>query len=126
MHSPVSRSRRKLATATSCDRDVARPGPTIRREALFKAGCGHCDAPLQRPEGATVDEVASVMGWQRHTVRGLFSGTLKKKLGLTLASATEERGRRLSHRCAGAGMSRAIQHATGCREALARLPKLGL
>jgi hypothetical protein len=25
---------------------------------------------LQRPEGATVDEVASVMGWQRHTVRG--------------------------------------------------------
>ena len=50
-------------------------------------------AMLQRPEGATVDEVARVMGWQRHTVRGLFSGTLKKKLGLTLASATEERGR---------------------------------
>jgi hypothetical protein len=50
-------------------------------------------AMLQRPEGATVDEVASVMGWQRHTVRGLFSGTLKKKRGLTLASATEERGR---------------------------------
>ena len=44
-------------------------------------------AMLQRPEGATVDEVASAMGWQRHTVRGLFSGTLKKKLGLTLASA---------------------------------------
>ena len=40
---------------------------------------------LQRPEGATVDEVASVMGWQRHTVRGLF--------GLTLASTQEERGR---------------------------------
>jgi hypothetical protein len=50
-------------------------------------------AMLRRPEGATVDEVASVTGWQRHTVRGVFSGTLKKKLGLTLASATEERGR---------------------------------
>jgi hypothetical protein len=50
-------------------------------------------ATLQRPEGATVDEVASAMGWQRHTVRGLFSGTLKKKLGLTVASAKEERGR---------------------------------
>ena len=48
---------------------------------------------LRQPEGATVDEVASVTGWQRHTVRGLFSGTLKKKLGLTLASAKEERGR---------------------------------
>jgi len=50
-------------------------------------------AMLRQPEGATVDEVASVTGWQRHTVRGVFSGTLKKKLGLTLASANEERGR---------------------------------
>jgi hypothetical protein len=50
-------------------------------------------AMLRRPEGATVDEVASATGWQRHTVRGVFSGTLKKKFGLTLASATEERGR---------------------------------
>jgi uncharacterized protein DUF3489 len=48
---------------------------------------------LRRPEGATVDEVASATGWQRHTVRGVFSGTLKKKLGLILASAQEERGR---------------------------------
>src|SRR5499433_2344493 len=39
-------------------------------------------AMLRRPEGATVDEVASTTGWQRHTVRGVFSGTLKKKLGL--------------------------------------------
>ena len=37
--------------------------------------------------------VARATGWQRHTVRGVFSGTLKKKLGLTLASAKEERGR---------------------------------
>jgi hypothetical protein len=50
-------------------------------------------AMLQRPEGATVDEVASAMGWQRHTVRGLFSGAQRKKLGLILASAKEERGR---------------------------------
>ena len=48
---------------------------------------------LRRPEGATVDEVASATGWQRHTVRGVFSGTLKKKLGITIASAKEERGR---------------------------------
>ena len=42
-------------------------------------------AMLRRPEGATVDEVASATGWQRHTVRGVFSGTLKKKLGLPVA-----------------------------------------
>src|SRR6516165_3835322 len=32
---------------------------------------------LCQPEGATVDEVASVTGWQRHTVRGVFSGSLR-------------------------------------------------
>src|ERR1700732_908194 len=50
-------------------------------------------AMLRLPEGATVDEVASVTGWQRHTVRGVFSGALKKRLGLTLTSVKEERGR---------------------------------
>jgi Protein of unknown function (DUF3489) len=50
-------------------------------------------AMLRRPEGATVDEVVNATGWQRHTVRGVFSGTLKKKLGLTVASVKEERGR---------------------------------
>src|SRR5215472_15120361 len=50
-------------------------------------------AMLRRPEGATVEEAARATGWQRHTVRGVFSGTLKKKLGLSLASAKEERGR---------------------------------
>ena len=50
-------------------------------------------AMLRRPEGATVEEVVRATGWQRHTVRGVFSGTLKKKLGLTLASGQEERGR---------------------------------
>src|SRR5580698_4470182 len=61
------------------------PKPPSKQEVVI--------AMLRLPEGATVDEVASVTGWQRHTVRGVFSGTLKKKLGLTLASAIEERGR---------------------------------
>ena len=48
---------------------------------------------LRRPEGSTVDEVVNATGWQRHTVRGVLSGTLKKKLGFTIASTKEERGR---------------------------------
>ena len=67
----------------------ALPDPDAKRASKQDAVI----AMLRRPEGATVDEVASATGWQRHTVRGVFSGTLKKKLGLTLASATEERGR---------------------------------
>ena len=48
---------------------------------------------FRRAEGATVAEVMTATGWQPHTVRGIVSGTLKKKLGLTVTSAKEERGR---------------------------------
>ena len=48
---------------------------------------------FRRAEGATVSEVIAATGWQPHTVRGIVSGTLKKKLGLTVVSAKEERGR---------------------------------
>jgi hypothetical protein len=48
---------------------------------------------LKRPEGATVAEVMKATGWLPHTVRGMFAGALKKKHGLTLASAKEQRGR---------------------------------
>lgn len=48
---------------------------------------------LTRPEGATVAEVMDATGWQPHTVRGLFSGALKKKHGLAIISAKEDRGR---------------------------------
>jgi len=69
------------------------PDPELRADAKRPSKQDVVIAMLRQPEGATVDEVASVTGWQRHTVRGVFSGTLKKKLGLTLASAQEERGR---------------------------------
>jgi hypothetical protein len=71
----------------------ALPEPEPQSDAKRPSKQGEVIAMLRRPEGATVDEVASAMGWQRHTVRGLFSGTLKKKLGLTVGSAQEERGR---------------------------------
>jgi hypothetical protein len=39
---------------------------------------------LKRPEGATVEQIATATGWQHHTIRGAISGALKKKLGLTV------------------------------------------
>jgi hypothetical protein len=69
------------------------PDPERQSKAKRTSKQDEVIAMLRRPEGVTVDEVTSATGWQRHTVRGVFSGTLKKKLGLTLASAQEERGR---------------------------------
>jgi hypothetical protein len=77
------------------------------RRAVFVVACcgtirprrgGQAPIPivgLERsvPEGATIDEMASTMGWQRHTVRGLISGALKKKLGLDIVSEKTDRGR---------------------------------
>jgi hypothetical protein len=71
----------------------ALPEPELESDTKRPSKQDAVIAMLRRPEWATVDEVASATGWQRHTVRGVFSGTLKKKLGLTLASVTEQRGR---------------------------------
>jgi hypothetical protein len=71
----------------------ALPGPEPQSDAKRPSKQDEVIAMLRRPEGATVDEVVCATGWQRHTVRGVFSGTLKKKLGLSLASVKEDRGR---------------------------------
>ncbi len=43
-------------------------------------------AMLRRPDGASLDEIVAVTGWQKHTVRGAIAGALKKKLGLAITS----------------------------------------
>jgi hypothetical protein len=35
-------------------------------------------------------ELMKVTGWQAHSVRGFISGTLRKKMGLTVAAAKGE------------------------------------
>lgn len=47
---------------------------------------------LRRPEGATVTQIMEVTGWQAHSLRGFFAGTIKKKLGLSLVSEKSEDG----------------------------------
>lgn len=41
---------------------------------------------LRRKQGASLNEIQEVSGWQAHSVRGFLAGTVKKRLGLKLSS----------------------------------------
>ena len=98
-HPPASRQRVRPAQLALSD--PLRGGTTYRR------GCGlgrviPCSDQAKRRhkiigKGVALVGEESVSGSRRNcrrvTVRGVFSGTLKKKLGLIVASAKEERGR---------------------------------
>ena len=51
-------------------------------------------ALLERKGGATLAEVMKATGWQAHSVRGFISGTLGKKMGLSVESTKGEDGAR--------------------------------
>ena len=47
---------------------------------------------LNRPEGASIEEMMRATDWQQHSVRGFLAGTVKKKLGFLLTSSKHEDG----------------------------------
>lgn len=44
---------------------------------------------ISRPSGASIEELTSATGWQAHSVRGVLSGVLRKKLGLSIDCAKD-------------------------------------
>ena len=80
------------ARATKANVDPTRAKGTARTRSGTKQE--QLVAMLRRSEGATIDEIADALAWQRHTVRGSIAGALKTKLGLTVTSdKVEGRGR---------------------------------
>jgi hypothetical protein len=49
---------------------------------------------LKRPGGVSSKELMEMTGWQPHSVRGFLSGTVGRKLGLTVVSTKGENGER--------------------------------
>ncbi len=84
------------AMVAVCKRQVEAP---VQRQLSARAGTKQAMliAMLQKPEGATIAELAAATGWQAHTVRGAMSGVLKKRLGLEIASQKVD-GRGLAYR----------------------------
>ena len=65
--------------------------PATRRKGTKKV---QLIAMLTAADGASINEIIAVTGWLAHTARGVISGVLRKKLGLTiLTGKVDGRGR---------------------------------
>jgi len=86
----VHAARKKPATATPKHaRATSKPNaeaPPPKPERQIGGKLGIMVGLLQRPEGATLDQMCDATGWQAHSVRGGLAGALKRNRGFEIAS----------------------------------------
>jgi len=82
----MTTSKTRKVTAPAAETSVPFAPKTASKSAVIVA-------LLKREGGATLDDMMTATGWQKHSVRGFMAGALKKK-GLIVASEKTEQGRR--------------------------------
>jgi len=75
---PVAPTKAKAAKAATAN-DAAPPARDGSKKAIVLD-------MLKRPDGATLADIMSATAWQAHSCRGFISGSLGKKMGLTVES----------------------------------------
>ena len=90
--------RRNVKKASSATPKKRSASPQSKQALVIKM--------LRRKSGATIDDIVAETDWQPHSVRGFFSGVVKKKLKLPLVSEVGKNGVR-RYRMAAAKSDRA-------------------
>ena len=93
---PAKKQVRSEASKTAKPRKpAARPTPsTTASTTRADSKQTQLIAALQKRSGCSLAEMTALTGWQPHSVRGVMSGVLRKKLGLNLVSAKDGDERR--------------------------------
>ena len=74
-----------------------KPGSVKTSEVALKptTKLDRLEAMLRRPDGATIEQLTKALAWQAHSVRGVMSGALKKKQGLSVTGEKKDDGTRV-------------------------------
>jgi len=76
----------KAPSTSNVQAELATKGKGTKAEAIV--------ALLNRKGGASLSELQNATGWQPHSIRGFLSGTVRKRMGLTLESSKSTDGER--------------------------------
>ena len=84
----------KTSPTRKASRGKRAPQPTPQVAARAGSKTGKILDLLQRPGGATLNEIMKATAWQAHSVRGFISGTVGKKMNLAVVSTRSGDGDR--------------------------------